>query len=74
VTVTVTVTVTMTHRGLHRFHYQGRCVLLIDAGSEYAKQHIPKDFTPFGGQKFGAVLWARVNSDPNLVSLLNAAG
>lgn len=58
------------HRGMHRFHYRGRCILLVDSSSGYAKRHMPAGATAFGGQHFGAATWARVSSDPHLSPLL----
>jgi len=35
------------HEGVHRFHYGGECILLVDAASVYAQQHMPHDLEPF---------------------------
>ena len=58
------------HAGMHRFHYKGRCILLVDASSAYAKSHMPAGTVVFGGQHFGAAAWARVKSNPTLEPLL----
>jgi hypothetical protein len=48
------------HEGMHRFHYGGQCVLLVDAGSEYASKHMPPGLVALQGQNFGRVLWERM--------------
>uniref|UniRef100_A0A7S4KLP6 Uncharacterized protein n=1 Tax=Guillardia theta TaxID=55529 RepID=A0A7S4KLP6_GUITH len=50
------------HRGLHRFHFRNKCVLLVDAFSVYARNHMPRDLVPFNGQQFGQAVWARIAS------------
>ncbi|EKX48023.1 hypothetical protein GUITHDRAFT_106107 [Guillardia theta CCMP2712] len=32
------------HRGLHRFHFRNKCVLLVDAFSVYARNHMPREY------------------------------
>jgi hypothetical protein len=48
------------HNAMHRFHYGGQCVLLVDAASPYAAAHMPADLEPLQGQVFGRALWKRM--------------
>ena len=60
------------HKGLHRFHYSGECIMLIDAASSYAAAHMPADLTPFQGQTFGRALWERMSLSSSFLPELSS--